>query len=220
MSCGYLDIIKDTLYADRIDNPRRRDAQKVIYKLTISLIKIIAPIMPNLSEEVCGFLPREAINDIDSNSLFSIKEIKGKEEEISSFDYEIMNQLLNFKKSINAHFNSIKSVHVKSISEMDIVMEGIDFMDANIQIMSNKNGSDGSNDNDHDHSCIKSKRLLSLEEQKEILGCANLIIIPSKQYRLIDMKVGKGYKCPRCWISVCESEGDLCNRCLNICNVI
>jgi isoleucyl-tRNA synthetase len=52
LSATYLDILKDRLYTWRPDGPARRGAQTVIYTMTDYLVRMMAPILSFLAEEV------------------------------------------------------------------------------------------------------------------------------------------------------------------------
>lgn len=56
----YLDVIKDILYCDAADSFRRRSAQTVLYDILITLVKLIAPVLPFTSEEIWEYLPQAA----------------------------------------------------------------------------------------------------------------------------------------------------------------
>ena len=45
LSSLYLDALKDTLYTERADAPRRRSAQTVLYDILVLLLKVTAPIL-------------------------------------------------------------------------------------------------------------------------------------------------------------------------------
>lgn len=51
LSSFYLDILKDRLYCSKPDSLERRSAQSVLYDVLISLLKLIAPILPFTAEE-------------------------------------------------------------------------------------------------------------------------------------------------------------------------
>jgi len=51
LSSFYLDALKDRLYCDRPDSPRRRRAQSVMAKLTELLATLLAPILPHTADE-------------------------------------------------------------------------------------------------------------------------------------------------------------------------
>ncbi len=52
LSAGYLDALKDRLYCDRADSPRRRAAQTVMWRLCELLAKLLAPLVPHTADEV------------------------------------------------------------------------------------------------------------------------------------------------------------------------
>ena len=66
MSSLYLDIIKDRLYVSKTDGLERRSAQTALFQLTHTLIRLMAPILSFLSEEVYDFLIRKK----DKESVF------------------------------------------------------------------------------------------------------------------------------------------------------
>ena len=59
LSAFYFDVVKDRLYCDKPDAPRRRAAQTVIYHALSLLTKAIAPIAPFTAEDVVEHLPRQ-----------------------------------------------------------------------------------------------------------------------------------------------------------------
>lgn len=59
LSATYLDILKDRLYTGKVNGPKRRAAQTVIYHTMKSLCGIMAPIASFLAEEAYGYLPGE-----------------------------------------------------------------------------------------------------------------------------------------------------------------
>lgn len=51
MSAVYLAAVKDRLYCDRPDSPRRRRTQSVLYEIAHALIRAVAPILAHTAEE-------------------------------------------------------------------------------------------------------------------------------------------------------------------------
>lgn len=51
LSSFYLNALKDRLYCDRADSPRRRRAQSVMHKLSELLTTLLAPILPHTTDE-------------------------------------------------------------------------------------------------------------------------------------------------------------------------
>ena len=57
MSAFYLDILKDRLYTSGKASHERRSAQKALYEIGMSLLKLMAPILPFTTEEIYLSLP-------------------------------------------------------------------------------------------------------------------------------------------------------------------
>ncbi len=57
MSNFYLDVIKDRMYVNKEDSAKRRAAQTVIFRILVSLTKLIAPILSFTSQEIWEAIP-------------------------------------------------------------------------------------------------------------------------------------------------------------------
>jgi isoleucyl-tRNA synthetase len=68
LSALYSDVVKDSLYTDAADGPRRRAAQVVLYEIVHALATLSAPIMCFTAEDIWQHLPRKA-GDPDSVHL-------------------------------------------------------------------------------------------------------------------------------------------------------
>lgn len=55
LSSWYFDFIKDSLYCDVMNDPKRVGIQKVLYQLLDNYLRVLAPILPHTCEEVYGF---------------------------------------------------------------------------------------------------------------------------------------------------------------------
>ena len=60
LSSFYLDVLKDRLYCEAPDGPRRRSAQTVLYRIAVDLARLMAPILPMTAEEVWETIPGQA----------------------------------------------------------------------------------------------------------------------------------------------------------------
>ena len=60
MSCYYLDILKDRLYAYKADSFERRSAQTAMYEIMLDLVVMIAPVLSFTMEEVWQFMKKPA----------------------------------------------------------------------------------------------------------------------------------------------------------------
>jgi isoleucyl-tRNA synthetase len=57
LSAFYLDVLKDRLYCDPADGPRRRSAQTVLLRVAEDLCRLMAPVLPFTADEVWAGLP-------------------------------------------------------------------------------------------------------------------------------------------------------------------
>ncbi len=59
LSAFYFDVLKDTLYAEAADSPKRRSAQTAVYRIVYSLTILLAPIISFTSDEIWAKLKIE-----------------------------------------------------------------------------------------------------------------------------------------------------------------
>lgn len=64
LSAFYLDFTKDILYIEAPDSKKRLSTQTVFYLIALSLMKLLAPILPHTMSEAYGFLPVKDAEDI------------------------------------------------------------------------------------------------------------------------------------------------------------
>ncbi len=58
LSAIYLGAVKDRLYCDAVDSPRRRQTQTTLWNLTDGLCRLLAPVMPHTADEAWRSLRR------------------------------------------------------------------------------------------------------------------------------------------------------------------
>jgi isoleucyl-tRNA synthetase len=63
LSALYADVLKDRLYTFAPNNPARRAAQTVLWKITEALARLVAPILSFLADEVWQYLPADTKRD-------------------------------------------------------------------------------------------------------------------------------------------------------------
>ncbi len=68
LSSVYFSAIKDRLYCDAQDSPRRRRTQTVLHEMATALIRLVAPILVHTAEEAWEFLASKP-EDVDSVHL-------------------------------------------------------------------------------------------------------------------------------------------------------
>jgi len=57
LSSIYVDVLKDPMYCDAVDSPRRRSGQTAMYDVLTALARLLAPILVHTTEEVWDHLP-------------------------------------------------------------------------------------------------------------------------------------------------------------------
>jgi isoleucyl-tRNA synthetase len=57
LSSVYFDVLKDRLYCDPGDGPRRRSAQTVLHRVARDLCRLLAPVLPFTTEEAWSLIP-------------------------------------------------------------------------------------------------------------------------------------------------------------------
>ena len=62
LSATYHDLVKDRLYTDGADSPRRRSTQTAIYRMFKGLCEILAPILAFTADEAWGFVPARSVD--------------------------------------------------------------------------------------------------------------------------------------------------------------
>ena len=74
-SSVYLSAIKDRLYCEAPDSPRRRATQTVLREIVTTLVKLLAPIIPHTAEEAWAHIPHQPENAPDSVHLAPLPEV-------------------------------------------------------------------------------------------------------------------------------------------------
>ncbi|MGI5892214.1 MAG: isoleucine--tRNA ligase [Bacillota bacterium] len=198
MSTFYLDVVKDCLYTELPNDPKRRSVQTVLYYIADALVRLLTPVLAFTSEEIFSFLPKNydappSVQLLDFpqadqslyddkletkwQTLLEIRDQVGKELELARQDKLIGHSL---DAAVDLYANADNLALLNSLSA-DL---------AKIFIVSQVN--------------IKSE-----PAPAEASGNDDLRIV---------INVAKGQKCERCWI-YSETVGEdkehttLCSRC-------
>ena len=73
LSATYFDIVKDRLYTDSPNSPRRRATQTVLYNVLQTLPRLIAPITPFLAEEIYSSMQKDAAKSVFEDGYYEMK---------------------------------------------------------------------------------------------------------------------------------------------------
>lgn len=66
MSNFYLDIVKDTLYCEAENSPKRKAVQTTMYIILDALVRLVAPILCFTADEIWQFMPHKSGDDLRS----------------------------------------------------------------------------------------------------------------------------------------------------------
>jgi len=127
MSNFYLDILKDRLYCEKEDSETRRSAQTAMYRILSAVARLSAPIISFTAEEIWGFMPHSASDDVQSVFLNQMPEKSGIEftgefAEKWNFIYstrETVNKVLEDARNAKTIGKSLEACIVIHSSEAD-----------------------------------------------------------------------------------------------------
>ncbi len=191
LSALYLDIVKDRLYVERKDSPKRRATQTAIYTILISLVKLIAPVLSTTSEEMWLHLRRSVEEESVFLSQFPQPEAKYKNPEIE----RIWERILKIREEVNKRIE--KKRNEKAVGHS---------LDAKVTLFLEKE--------DYD-------LFLPLQDElKDILIVSQLTLKRAESYD-VEVERAQGMKCERCWHYSLDTGNygsyvNICKRCADI----
>ena len=200
LSSFYLDIAKDVVYIEGANHPHRRAMQSVMYDTLITLVKLVAPILPHTADEMWKNLEYE---QEDSVQLTDMPEAAQKGEAADHLR-ERFDNLMEIRDDVLKALEEARNAKVIGKS-----------LEAKVTVVlpEAKRGILQSNDIDFAQFFIVS----AFEEgaNEELPGALKL----DRATVLVEPSTGK--KCERCW-TISETVGDdtehptLCTRCATV----
>lgn len=197
LSAFYCDFTKDILYVNSKNDVRRKQVQTTMFLIVTTLIGLLAPILPHTTEEAFHSLTKKDLTTAnDSIHLKTFPQpwnLKKQTKLIEKWEY-----FIRFKNEVNKIIEqSKKEKLIKTALETTIT---INFKDNNNVITT-----------------IDEKELAQLLIVSETIVNHNPNI---KNDWMINVETKIGTKCPRCWLIVSETKGDVCNRCFEVLSLI
>ncbi|MCI6989784.1 MAG: isoleucine--tRNA ligase, partial [Campylobacter sp.] len=190
LSGVYLDVCKDRLYCDDLNEPKRVGAQSAMVLIARTLLPLIAPALTYTVDEVMSFAP-----DIIKNGAKDAFDLVYKPLE---YDFGIDKEDEIYIKSREKFFEIIDTLKKEKLikSTLELVLET-----SSNQILSKDiaeiedwymvSGIDGISDDE---------ALAEFEIDDE----------------LFRLKKSKNHKCPRCWKFKAKNENEVCPRCAKV----
>ena len=198
MSNFYLDALKDRLYTEATESETRRAAQTCIYKILRTLTLLISPILAYTSDEIWGFMPHTAEDDLRGVVFNNMPKSNGNvdEEFMARWDriHDIRDEV---KKALEiARAEKIIGASLESKVTLSATEDTYNFLKSCEDMLS-------------------TVFIVSGVELKLVESIAD--------DRLVDVSVEKasGQKCERCWsysetVGECAEHPTVCARCAKV----
>lgn len=192
LSGAYLDICKDRLYCDDLNEPRRISAQSTMVLIARELLPLIAPTLTYTVDEIMDYAP-EVIKNGKKDAFDLI--YKGLEFE---FDSDLNNEIfINAREKFFEIIDSLKKDKaIKSTLELVLETSSTEIMSADMgEIV--------------DWFMVSGVGSISDSESLAEFR------VDGELFRLV---VSPKFKCPRCWKFDADLEGGVCPRCAKVLN--
>lgn len=199
LSSFYLDIAKDVVYIEAANHPHRRAMQTVMYESLITLLKLVAPILPHTADEMWAHLENETAKSIQLTDMPEVQNLEA-EELRSKFD-----QLMLVRDDVLKALEEARNEKVIGKSLEAHVMVAVSDEYANLF---------NTDDVDFAQFFIVSK--FSSVSSSELPTNAVQLSTGS-----VAVEKAAGEKCERCW-TISETVGsndqypELCQRCADV----
>ncbi|SFZ98022.1 Isoleucyl-tRNA synthetase [hydrothermal vent metagenome] len=185
----YMDITKDRLYCEDINDPIRRATQSAMAHISKAMLGLVAPVLTYTVDEILEYAP--ALFKKDINNVFDLVYVPVPEVE-SSFDDTV---LISAREKFSEAIDSLKKEKIiKSTLELEIAGE--------LALLP-----------------IESKSELEdwfvVSEMKESSEAEKLASF-EVEGKTFTVHKASGFKCPRCWKFTSTSEDCVCPRCSTV----
>jgi isoleucyl-tRNA synthetase len=218
LSSVYHDVIKDRLYTDAANSPRRRSTQTALHRLVTGLCQMLAPILAFTADEAWEFVPGKNVNSVHE-SEFKLGNFEFSENEqriwksllelrrVTLPELEKFRQSKIIGKSLEAKLDLVgnSKALVEAPQNKENLRELLNVSQLQVHVESPTHPSNAQNLSD-----LSDVRLdrLNLRLKSEYFG--ELVILVSK---------ADGQKCERCWhwetdIGKNAEHPTICGRCV------
>jgi isoleucyl-tRNA synthetase len=193
LSQFYLDVRKDRLYVDAPTSVHRRATQTVLHELLITLVKLLAPIIPHTTDEVW-------------DHILGQKESSVQLTDFPKGNAVILDQALEVKWD---QFLELRTIVLKSLEEARAAKVIGNSLGAHVEITPSFEAATLLNELSH----LDQLFIVSQVTMHPVSGDEETI--------LVDVSAAGGEKCDRCWVispTVGENKNHLtlCSRCVPI----
>jgi len=192
LSALYLDILKDRLYTFKADSKERRSAQTVIYEVTTSLTRLMAPILSFTAEEIWQNLNN--MEDKKPSVLLSSLPIPNPKYLDESLDSQWQEILEIREKVSKALEQSREKGLIGSSLEAQVILT---------------------------YPQEKEKVIREYNSELKFIFIVSDVELIKGEVLKVEIKKAKGSKCSRCWnyseiVGTNPEHPTLCERCIKI----
>ena len=194
LSSVYHDVIKDRLYTDAANSPRRRSTQTALHRLVTGLCQMLAPILAFTTDEAWEFVPGKNVN--------SVHESEFKHGNFSISETEQANWKILFETRISVLPELEKARQSKTIGKS---------LDAKVELLGYT----------ADALDVQKRHAVELQE---LLNVSKLEVVSMPRVEgtaawIPVVKKADGQKCERCWhwetdIGKNTEHSTICGRCV------
>lgn len=192
MSNFYLDITKDTLYAELPQDKQRRSVQTVMYQILDALVRLLTPILAFTSEEIYRYMPKlpgmpESVQLLDMPSVnpdYVDAELDAKWQKLAACKETVAGQLELARQAKQIGHSLDARVTIQAAGEDLALLQGC-------------------GENELAHLFIVSQCVVQPKADGELT---------------VTVEPAHGHKCARCWIyseDIAE-DGGVCPRCAGV----
>jgi isoleucyl-tRNA synthetase len=194
LSAIYHDVVKDRLYTDAANSPRRRSTQTAVYKMIKGLCQMLAPILSFTADEAWEFVPKQPSPSVHL-SIWEPSSFRP-----SNVDQSIWIGLLKTRESILTELE--KARQAKSIGKA---------LDAKVEISVSpglRPALEGAEETLREFANVSQLRVVFLDVVPETVIAPQIVVTKAD-----------GQKCERCWhwetdVGVDPQHPTICGRCV------
>jgi isoleucyl-tRNA synthetase len=122
VSGEYFTAVKDTLYCDAPDAPRRREAQTVLARMLLLLTRLLVPLLPYTAEEVFQLLRPRLANPPATSLQLTLQELEDEACPSSAHWVNVYGELRQLRKEVHQFVEAGRDEVLKGPAQLDLTV--------------------------------------------------------------------------------------------------